>query len=105
MSHPRVFLEVSRHSCSARNARRGGVRDERLVPEFARRRLHEPPAGWLSMDRRWHTPRVSRVLLRRQVPVNDMAREQAEDHGIPIYRTVAEALRRAARGSRWMGWR
>jgi hypothetical protein len=42
----------------------------------------------------WRTPRVEVVSFYvDQFPVNDMAREQAEDHGIPIYGTVAEALR------------
>jgi hypothetical protein len=42
----------------------------------------------------WHPPRVDVVSFYvDQFPVNDMAREQAEEHGVKIYSTVAEALR------------
>lgn len=42
----------------------------------------------------WQSPRVEVASLYvDQFPVNDMAREQAADHGINIYPTVAEALR------------
>lgn len=46
------------------------------------------------LNHAWHAPRLDTVSFYvDQFPVNDMAREQAEEHGIPIYRTVAEALR------------
>jgi hypothetical protein len=42
----------------------------------------------------WHAPRVDVASLYvDQFPVNDMAREQAQEHGIPLFPTVAEALR------------
>jgi hypothetical protein len=42
----------------------------------------------------WHAPRVEVASFYvDQFPLNDMAREQAEEHGIKIYPTVAEALR------------
>lgn len=41
-----------------------------------------------------HVPRVDVVSMYvDQFPVNDMAREQAEEYGVRIYPTVAEALR------------
>jgi hypothetical protein len=46
------------------------------------------------LNGKWHAPRVDVVSLYvDQFPVNDMAREQAQEHGVPIYPTVAEALR------------
>lgn len=42
----------------------------------------------------WHSPKLEVASLYvDQFPFNDMAREQAEDRGIKIYPTVAEALR------------
>jgi hypothetical protein len=41
-----------------------------------------------------HLPRLDAASFYvDQFPPNDMAREQAEEHGIPIYKTVTEALR------------
>lgn len=46
------------------------------------------------LNQAWHAPRLEAVSFYvDQFPVNDMAREQAREHGIPIYPTVAEALR------------
>jgi hypothetical protein len=42
----------------------------------------------------WHAPRVDVASFYvDQFPLNDMAREQAEEHNIKIYPSVAEALR------------
>ena len=42
----------------------------------------------------WHSPRLAPVSFYvDQFPSNDMAREEAEEHGIRIFPTVAEALR------------
>src|SRR5262249_38564840 len=44
-----------------------------------------------------HAPRLSAVSFYvDQFPVNDMAREEAEEHGIRTFATVAEALRRGS---------
>jgi hypothetical protein len=46
----------------------------------------------------WHAPRLEVVSLYvDRFPVNDMAREEAEEHGIRIFPTVTEALRRDGR--------
>jgi hypothetical protein len=46
------------------------------------------------LNHAWHSPRLNTVSFYvDQFPVNDMAREQAEEHGIRIYPSVAEALR------------
>ena len=46
------------------------------------------------LNRKWNAPRVDVVSLYvDQFPVNDMAREQAQEHGIPMYPSVAGALR------------
>ena len=46
------------------------------------------------LNRAWHGPRLDAVSFYvDQFPINDMAREQAGEHGITIYRSVAEALR------------
>ena len=51
------------------------------------------------LNHAWHAPRLDTVSFYvDQFPVNDMAREQAEEHGIRIYQTVTEALH--AGGSR-----
>ncbi|MEO7146155.1 MAG: hypothetical protein ABI165_21890, partial [Bryobacteraceae bacterium] len=47
------------------------------------------------LNHAWHPPRLDVVSLYvDQFPSNDMAREQADEHGIRIYPAVAEALRR-----------
>lgn len=47
------------------------------------------------LDRQSHSPRLDTVSFYvDQFPANDMAREEAEEHGIAIYKTVTEALRR-----------
>ena len=53
-----------------------------------------------------HAPRLEVVSFYvDQFPVNDMAREQAEEHGIRIFPGVADALRLGGRhGWRWMPW-
>lgn len=46
------------------------------------------------LDHEWHPPRLAAASFYvDQFPANDMAREEAEEHGVPIYPTVAEALR------------
>jgi hypothetical protein len=46
------------------------------------------------LNHEWHAPRLEVVAFYvDQFPENDMAREEAEEHGIPIFRRVAEALR------------
>jgi hypothetical protein len=46
------------------------------------------------LNHAWHEPRLDVVSFYvDQFPANDMAREEADEHGIRIYRTVAEALR------------
>ncbi|SPE36190.1 conserved hypothetical protein [Candidatus Sulfopaludibacter sp. SbA6] len=46
------------------------------------------------LNRAWHPPRLNVASFYvDQFPANDMAREEAEEHGVPIYPTVAEALR------------
>ena len=46
------------------------------------------------LNHEWHAPRLEVVAFYvDQFPDNDMAREEAEEHGIPIFPTVAEALR------------
>lgn len=46
------------------------------------------------LDGAWHAPRLQVASFYvDQFPVNDMAREQAAEHNIPIYPSVAEALR------------
>jgi hypothetical protein len=46
------------------------------------------------LNHAWHSPRLETVSFYvDQFPANDMAREQAEEHGIRIYPSVAEALR------------
>jgi hypothetical protein len=46
------------------------------------------------LNHEFHAPRLKAVSFYvDQFPPNDMAREQAEEHGIRIYPTVAEALR------------
>src|SRR5437899_4484496 len=46
------------------------------------------------LDHQWHAPRLDvAAFYVDQFPVNDMAREQAEEHGIRIFPTVTEALR------------
>jgi len=46
------------------------------------------------LDHAWHAPRLETASFYvDQFPPNDMARAQAEDHRIPIYPTVSEALR------------
>jgi len=46
------------------------------------------------LDHAWHNPRLETISFYvDQFPVNDMAREQAEEHGIQIFPTVTEALR------------
>ena len=46
------------------------------------------------LNHAWHDPRLDAVSFYvDQFPANDMAREEAEEHGIRIYPTVAEALR------------
>jgi hypothetical protein len=46
------------------------------------------------LDRAFHAPRLETVSFYvDQFPVNDMAREQADEHGIRIFKTPAEALR------------
>ena len=46
------------------------------------------------LNHAWHEPRVQTVSFYvDQFPENDLAREQAEEHGITIYPTVTEALR------------
>ena len=46
------------------------------------------------LDHAWHPPRLDTVSFYvDQFPANDMAREEAEEHGIRIYPTVAAALR------------
>jgi hypothetical protein len=46
------------------------------------------------LNQAWHDPRVEAVSFYvDQFPANDLAREQAEEHGIKIYPTVAEAMR------------
>ena len=51
------------------------------------------------LNHEWHAPRLETVSFYvDQFPRNDMAREQADEHRISIYRTVAEAIR--CRGDR-----
>ena len=46
------------------------------------------------LDHQWHAPRLDPASFYvDQFPPNDMAREEAEEHGIRIYRTVSDALR------------
>jgi hypothetical protein len=46
------------------------------------------------LNREWHARRLNVVAFYvDQFPANDTAREQAEEHGVPIFRSVAEALR------------
>ncbi|SPF52734.1 conserved hypothetical protein [Candidatus Sulfopaludibacter sp. SbA4] len=46
------------------------------------------------LDRAWHPPRLHVASFYvDQFPSNDMAREEAEEHGVAIYPTVAQALR------------
>jgi hypothetical protein len=46
------------------------------------------------LNHEWHAPRLETVSFYvDQFPVNDMAHEQAEEHGIRIFPTIAEALR------------
>src|SRR2546426_1903462 len=46
------------------------------------------------LDHQWHAPRLDVVAFYvDQFPTNDMAREQAEEHGIRIFPTVTDALR------------
>jgi hypothetical protein len=46
------------------------------------------------LDRQGHAPRLDvAAFYVDQFPVNDMAREQAEEHGISIFPTVTDALR------------
>lgn len=46
------------------------------------------------LDHGWHAPRLETVAFYvDQFPPNDMAREQAEEHGIRIFRTVPKTLR------------
>jgi hypothetical protein len=46
------------------------------------------------LNHEWHAPRLDVVAFYvDQFPDNDMAREEAEEHGIPIFRSVAEAVR------------
>ncbi len=43
---------------------------------------------------RWHTPPIELVSAYvDQFPKNDLSRARAKEHGFPIYKTVAEALR------------
>lgn len=45
------------------------------------------------LNREWHVPRLEAVSFYvDQFPANDMAREQADEHGVRIYPTVKEAL-------------
>jgi hypothetical protein len=46
------------------------------------------------LDRQWHTPRLAAVSFYvDQFPANDMAREEADEHAIRIFPTIAQALR------------
>jgi hypothetical protein len=46
------------------------------------------------LNHAWHAPRLEAVSFYvDQFPVNDMAREQTDEHGIRIFPSVAEALR------------
>jgi hypothetical protein len=46
------------------------------------------------LNHEWHAPRLEVVAFYvDQFPENDMAREEAEEHGIPIFPSVAQALR------------
>lgn len=46
------------------------------------------------LNHAWHEPRLNVVSFYvNQFPANDMAREQAEEHGIKIFPTVTDALR------------
>jgi hypothetical protein len=46
------------------------------------------------LNHEWHAPRLQVVSFYvDQFPANDMAREAAEEHGVRIFPTVAEALR------------
>src|SRR6266404_9435515 len=46
------------------------------------------------LNHEWHAPRLDVVSFYvDQFPVNDMAREEAEEHGIRIFPSVTEALR------------
>ena len=46
------------------------------------------------LNHAWHPPRLDTVSFYvDQFPFNDMAREQADEHGIRIYPTVSEAVR------------
>jgi hypothetical protein len=50
------------------------------------------------LDQAWHAPRLETVAFYvDQFPANDMAREEAEEHGIRIFPTVADALRMGGR--------
>jgi len=45
------------------------------------------------LNQSWHEPRLETVSFYvDQFPANDLAREQAEEHGIKIYPSVAEAI-------------
>jgi hypothetical protein len=46
------------------------------------------------LNHEWHPPRLDTVAFYvDQLPANDMAREEAEEHGIRIFPSVTEALR------------
>jgi hypothetical protein len=46
------------------------------------------------LNQKWHPPRLNTVAFYvDQFPVNDMAREQAREHGIRIFPSVSQALR------------
>src|SRR5215471_13882550 len=50
------------------------------------------------LNHEWHAPRLETVSFYvDQFPASDMAREEAEEHGIRIFPTVAEALRMGGR--------
>ncbi len=46
------------------------------------------------LNHAWHAPRLDvAAFYIDQFPANDMAREEAEEHEIPIFPSVADALR------------
>src|SRR3974390_2383390 len=46
------------------------------------------------LNHEWHSPRLEAVSFYvDQFPATDMAREQADEHGIRIFPTVSEAVR------------